>query len=99
VIEDPELTAMMPDHRPARIKLILKDGSILEAEALTNKGDAEDPYSPAELRAKYFELMDRSWNRIIAEAVYRDTMNLPELDNIIQMTGHLQSAGLKQDRS
>jgi 2-methylcitrate dehydratase PrpD len=99
VVEDPELTAMMPDHRPARIKLVLKDGSVLEAQALTNKGDAEDPYSPDELRTKYFELMDRSWNRKIAEAVYRDTMNLPELDNIIQMTGHLQKAGPKQDGS
>ena len=92
VVEDPELTAMMPDRRPAKIKVVLKDGSVLEAQTFTNKGDTEDPYSPEELRVKYFELMGRAWNREIAEAVYQDTMRLPELDNIRQLTGHLQKS-------
>jgi len=93
VVEDPELTAMMPAHRPSKMKVVLKDGSVLEAETLMNKGDAEDPYSSDDLRIKYYELTDQVWSRNIAEAVYQDAMNLPELNTITQMTGHIQSAG------
>ncbi|UCG06669.1 MAG: MmgE/PrpD family protein [Desulfobacterales bacterium] len=92
VVEDPQLTAMMPAHRPSKIKVILKDGSVLEAETLTNKGDAEDPYSSDDLRIKYFELAQRAWSRNIAEAVYQEAMNLPELNNIAQMTGRIRNA-------
>jgi 2-methylcitrate dehydratase PrpD len=90
VVEDPELTAMMPAHRPSKIKIALKDGSVLEAQTLTNKGDAEDPYNDEELRAKYFELMDRTWDREIAEAVYQDAMNLPQLERITRITDHMK---------
>lgn len=93
VVEDPELTAMMPAHRPSKMKVILKDGSVLEAETLMNKGDAEDPYSSDDLRIKYYELTDRVWSRNIAEAIYQDAMNLSELNTITQMTGHIQGAG------
>ena len=93
MVEDPELTAMMPAYRPSKMKVILKDGSVLEAETLMNKGDAEDPYSSDDLRIKYYELTDRVWSRNIAEAVYQDAMNLSELNTITQMTGHIQGAG------
>lgn len=90
VAEDPELTAMMPGRRPSQINVFLKDGSVLAAQTFTNKGDTEDPYSPEELRIKYFDLMERAWNRKTAEALYEDTMNLPGLADIRQLTQHLQ---------
>lgn len=93
VVEDPELTAMMPANRPSKLKVVLKDGTVLEAETLTNKGDVEDPYSSDDLRIKYYELTDRAWSRNIAEAVYKSAMNLSQLNTITQMTGHIQSAG------
>jgi len=92
VVEDPELTAMMPDHRPAKIKIILKDGSILEAQTFTNKGDAEDPYNSEELRAKYFNLMTPVWGDEISKAVYQETMALAQLDRITRITDHLNKA-------
>jgi 2-methylcitrate dehydratase PrpD len=82
VTEDPKLTAMMPKFRPSKVKVRLRDGSALQAEALTNKGDTEDPYSSEELRSKYFDLADLVWNRQIAERIYADTMNLEKLQNI-----------------
>jgi 2-methylcitrate dehydratase PrpD len=51
--EDLRLTAMLPHFRPARLRLTLRDGRQFAAEALTNKGDTEDPYSDAEVRAKF----------------------------------------------
>ncbi len=89
VSEDPELTAMMPDHRPSRVKVTLTDGTVLEAQALTNKGDTEDPYSPEELRAKYYELAERVWRRDVAEEIYADVMKLEEVDNVNQMTARM----------
>jgi len=90
VSEDPKLTAMMPQHRPSRVKVTLTDGSVLETQALTNKGDTEDPYSSEELRAKYFELAERVWKRELAEAVYADAMKLDQLDNVNQMTARMR---------
>jgi 2-methylcitrate dehydratase PrpD len=89
VSEDPELTAMMPQHRPSRVKVTLTDGTVSEAQALTNKGDTEDPYSPEELRAKYFELAERVWKPELAEAIYVDAMKLDQLDNVNQMTARM----------
>jgi 2-methylcitrate dehydratase PrpD len=90
VSEDPKLTAMMPRYRPSRVKVTLIDGTVLEAQALTNKGDTEDPYSPEELRAKYFELAERVWKRELAEAIYADAMNLDQLNNVNQMTARME---------
>jgi 2-methylcitrate dehydratase PrpD len=90
VTEDPKLTAMMPKFRPSRVKVQLKDGSALEAEALTNKGDTEDPYSGEELQAKYFDLARLIWKREVAEAIHADAMQLETLADVRVMTGKLR---------
>jgi 2-methylcitrate dehydratase PrpD len=91
VTEDPEITAMMPDYRPSRVKVIFRDGSALEAQSNTNKGDTEDPYSPEELKSKYFELSERVWKRDVADAIYENAMNLDNLDNVNTMTAHMHN--------
>jgi hypothetical protein len=83
---------MMPDHRPAKIKIVLKDRSILEAQTFTNKGDAEDSYDADELRAKYFNLMDPVWGNEISNAVYQETMALAQLNRITRITDYLKKA-------
>ena len=93
VSEDPKLTAMMPDHRPSKVKVTLTNGTVFEAQTLTNKGDSEDPYSPEELREKYYELAERVWKRDIAEAIYADAMNLEKLDNVNQLTARIRQIG------
>lgn len=61
VREDAALTAKLPGLRPARVRVTLTDGRSFAAEALTNKGDTEDPYSPDEVRAKFAELAGPVW--------------------------------------
>jgi 2-methylcitrate dehydratase PrpD len=90
VTEDPKLTAMMPKFRPSKVKVKLRDGSALEAEALTNKGDTEDPYSGEELRAKYFDLARLTWKREVAEAIHADVMKLETLSDLHALTGKLR---------
>lgn len=89
VIEDLNLTAMMPDRRPARVRLVLTDGKVLEAEAFVNKGDAEDPYSSEEKKGKYYELVGPIWGHELAEKLYNDVMSIEELNNINLLTEKL----------
>ena len=90
VTEDPKLTAMMPRFRPSRVKVRLRDGSALEAEALMNKGDTEDPYSGEELQAKYFDLARVTWKREVGEAIHADVMKLETLADLKGLTGKLR---------
>ncbi|HZH53555.1 MAG TPA: MmgE/PrpD family protein, partial [Microvirga sp.] len=69
VREDPDLTAMLPGLRPARVRVHLADGTVLSAEVLTNKGDTEDPYSPDEVRDKFRELAEPVWGSEHAERI------------------------------
>ena len=61
VREDPALTAMLPQLRPARVTVRLRDGRELAGAADANRGDDQDPYSREELSAKFFELTERAW--------------------------------------
>jgi 2-methylcitrate dehydratase PrpD len=90
VMEDPKYTKMLPDHRPSCVRITLTDGTVLEAETLINRGDPEDPYTPEDLRAKYFELAGLVWDHEVAEAVYADVMILDELATVKQMTNRMR---------
>jgi 2-methylcitrate dehydratase PrpD len=69
VEEDPQMTARLPGLRPARVALHLADGRTLSAEALTNRGDTEDPYTEAEVRAKFRELTEPVYGPARAQAI------------------------------
>ncbi len=86
VTEDPELTAMMPGRRPSRLCLQLTDGSVLEAEAYVNKGDFEDPYTPEDLRRKYFELAGLAWSGPAAAAIWDAAGSLETLPDVNRLT-------------
>jgi 2-methylcitrate dehydratase PrpD len=80
---------MIPDHRPSRVRITLTDGTVLEAQTLTSKGDVEDPYSSDDLRAKFFELAEGVWEHDVAEAIYADVMTLDDLASVNQMTNRM----------
>jgi 2-methylcitrate dehydratase PrpD len=52
----------MPGLRPARVKITLVDGRVLNAEAYTNRGDTEDPYSAEEVQDKFREVAESVWS-------------------------------------
>ncbi len=76
VDEDPALTAMLPGQRPARLRVTLADGRVEEAEALTNRGDTEDPYSEGEVREKFRELAGPVYGAERARAIEEAVMGL-----------------------
>lgn len=89
VREDSGLTAMMPERRPSRVTVTMKDGSTQTAETFLNKGDFEAPYSASELEGKYFNLAEPVWGCKTAEALHTDLMRLEEVGDVNRLTGPL----------
>jgi len=81
VEEDPQMTARLPGLRPARVALHLKDGRTLSAEALTNRGDTEDPFSPEEIREKFRELATPVFGAARAAAIEQAVLALPDAED------------------
>jgi len=84
VSEDAALTAMMPDLRPARVTIRLRDGRVLAGETFTNRGDARDPYSPGEVRAKFLDLAAAVWGADHARSI---EAAVADLDRASDLTG------------
>ena len=89
IAEDPAMTAMLPEKRPARLTVTMQDGTTREAATETNRGDWADPYSVEDIRTKYDSLTARRWQPAPAARVWdavtglRDAANLTDLHNAI----------------
>jgi 2-methylcitrate dehydratase PrpD len=53
VSEDPEMSAVAPRLRPARVTVTLKDGRQATHACESHRGDFNDPFDPEELHAKF----------------------------------------------
>lgn len=76
--EDPGLTARLPGQRPARVRVTFTDGRVLLAEALTNKGDTEDPYTAAEVEEKFMDIATPHLGQARASALARAALTLDQ---------------------
>jgi 2-methylcitrate dehydratase PrpD len=87
--EEPALTAKLPALRPARVVVTLSDGRVFRAEALTNKGDTEDPYTAAEVHEKFMEVSTPVIGRDRAIALSTAILNLdaaPSLADLLKLS-------------
>ncbi len=82
VTEDKAMTAKLPQFRPARVDLQLRDGRRLSAAVEANRGDDQDPYSRDELVGKFFSLTGRVWSRERADRVRDALLRLPGIADI-----------------
>jgi 2-methylcitrate dehydratase PrpD len=89
VNEDPALTAQLPGLRPARLRLTLADGTVHGAEVTTNRGDTEDPFTEAEVRAKFRELTDPVYGPARAQAIEDAVLALGPHQEASALTGLL----------
>jgi len=74
--ENADMSAQLPDYRPASICITMQDGSTYHASVKTNRGDWRDPYSEAELKEKYNSLTARRWSIAKSNALYRRILDL-----------------------
>lgn len=82
VTEDEAMTSRLPQVRPARVDLRLRDGRTLTAAVEANRGDDQDPYSREELTTKYVSLTARVWPRKTAEAVRQKVLKLAAIEDM-----------------
>jgi 2-methylcitrate dehydratase PrpD len=79
---DPELDAMAPRRRAARLRLTGHGGDRLEHLRLTRRGDPDDPLGDSELRAKYDELVVPFLGQGRAASIARTLWDLPCLKRV-----------------
>jgi len=80
VIHDPALDAGYTDGRPARVTVVLSDGSAVEAGADRPRGDADRALSRDELRAKAHRLITGRFGEkgaVVLQAVHDLAADLP----------------------
>jgi 2-methylcitrate dehydratase PrpD len=92
VVEDPAMTARLPDRRPAKVTVYLEGGSSLSAATETNRGDWDDPYPPTEIREKYLSLATRLWPEGAAAAVWDAVMELGRPDGPARLSALMRAA-------
>lgn len=80
LVEDEELTKTFPKQRAARVKIVLKDGRVLEHYAPYRKGDPEAPLSDQDLNDKFMELAGPVIGQARAELLKEQVWRLEELD-------------------
>jgi 2-methylcitrate dehydratase PrpD len=73
--EAPELTALFPEKCLARVALSLKDGTLIESETLSARGDPDNPYSHKELQEKFLRLTRPLFN-VKSEEMFDLIMNI-----------------------
>src|SRR5262245_12020205 len=56
IVEDPQMTAVAPQLKPARVTVTLTDGRKSTQTCDSARGDFQRPYQEAEIRAKFREL-------------------------------------------
>lgn len=79
VLERPEYTAMQPDRRPATVEVELADGRTLSQTVELARGEPENPFTAAELEAKFLGL---TGDRLGGAAARRLCAGLQQLDEV-----------------
>lgn len=84
VAHDPAMSARLPNERPSRVTIYLKDGSTRTGEAGVNRGDDASPYTREELRQKFMNLTGRIWPAAHCEKLLQATLDLAQLKISLQ---------------
>ena len=82
VTENLSMTKMLPDFRPAKVTIKLKNAQILSHSVTTNKGDWQDPYCAQDLEEKFYSLAERTINRNKSDLLYNRLMALEKSKDI-----------------
>ena len=90
VSEDPAMTARLPLERPARVEMLFADGRSWSEEVGTNRGDDADPYTRAELDAKFLDLTTRVWSMEKARTIQQQLHELSKQASLTALTRSIQ---------
>jgi 2-methylcitrate dehydratase PrpD len=94
VREDPKLTAMLPDVRPARVQVKLKNGSKLTEIGERPPGGFDNPYTEEDLLKKFRRLAGMTLTERAVPDLEKMIERLPDLDDVTRLSSLLQGEGL-----
>ena len=86
LLENKEFTAMLPEKRPSRVIIHLRDGRTLEETVFSSKGDPVDPYSTSELEGKFLKLSEKVLGKNRSKKVIDMVKSLDDLADINHLT-------------
>lgn len=89
VAEDPAMTARLPAQRPARVRITLADGTVLEAARASNRGDADDPYPAAAIEAKFLDLAAPAFGAARAAELLAETAGIERIADFSRFSARL----------
>jgi 2-methylcitrate dehydratase PrpD len=89
VSEDPAMSAVVPRLRPARVTVALKDGRSLSHAVESHRGDFNQPFSEAEIRAKFHELAGLVLSAEGADTIEALVARCEQWTDIGELTGAL----------
>jgi 2-methylcitrate dehydratase PrpD len=93
VREDPALTALQPAIRAARVEIRLTNGEALSALCERARGGFDNPFSDAELEAKFMALAGGALGETRARAVHVAAGEVIAAPSLARLSGRLQTAG------
>ncbi len=86
VAEDPAMTAVAPQLRPARVTVILTDGRSASHACDSHRGDFQRPFAESELRAKFRELAGAALTPEGVRLVEQEVDRCDQWDNVGVLT-------------
>jgi 2-methylcitrate dehydratase PrpD len=92
VLEDPRLTAMLPDVRPARVEITLRSGDTYSETVERPIGGFDRPISEQELADKFRGLAKMTLAPASISSLERMLINLPDLRDVRMLSPLLQGA-------
>jgi 2-methylcitrate dehydratase PrpD len=94
IVEDPQLTAVAPRLKPARVTVTLKDGRRSTRTCDSPRGDFQRPYQESEIREKFRELAGLVLTREGVVAVEQAIDRCDHWTSVRELTDQLRQYGL-----
>lgn len=91
ITDDPALTAAVPQLKPARVTVTLKDGRHSTKRYDSPRGDCLNPYAEAEIQQKFRELAGVALTPEGSEAIVRAIGRSEEWASVAELTERLRS--------
>ena len=92
ITENKDMTAKLPDLRPATVKIKMVDAKLFETGVETNRGDWQDPYPEKDLKDKFISLVSRIYTTEDAANIFGQLMMLED-HNLNDMLAALRTKG------
>ncbi len=90
VEEDPALTAMLPDVRPARVEVALNTGEIINATVERPRGGFDNPLRDDELVEKFRQLAGMALSKDHVDALIDLLPQLPQMESLEPISTQLR---------